>query len=159
MPRIRQPRPTEQVTNQSKGTTIPSTLTAYQKVHATKADEAFPDGGLASIPPQRSNFLDAPSVEASGTVEHNRSGHDEECPLCSGYAPSPDRCHQEHPRRVVTRDQCHVYDANDECWDRDNERERKPVEKALPLTKPHAASTFLKCRWVIDGHVVWGRVC
>jgi len=59
----------------------------------------------------------------------------------------------------MTRDKCHINDANNKGWDRDNERKCEPVEKAPTFAKLHVASTFLERRWVVDRHIEWGRVC
>jgi len=126
---------------------------ADQKVHATKADEALPDGRLACPPPQGSNFLDTPSVEGPSAVEHDRCRHDEECPFSSWHASGPHRRHQVHSCRILARDQCHVDDADDKSWDRDNDRKREPVEEVPSFAELHAASTFLQRRRMIDGHI------
>lgn len=52
-------------------------------------------------------------------------------------------------------DQCHVDDADDEGWDRDNKRKSEPVEEILPFAKLHSSGAFLK-RWrVINGRIEW----
>jgi hypothetical protein len=156
MPQIHRPIPIEQAISRSTGTTLRSASNADQKVHTTKADEAFPDRRFTSLPPQRSDFLDTPSVEAPSAVEHDRSRQDEDRPLCPWHAPRPYGCHQVHPSGIMTRNQCHVDDADDERWDREDEREHEPVKETLPFAKPHTSCAFLE-RWrMVNGHTIWG---